>query len=674
MYNVLWDNKQLTNVTAFPVPYGGITISAGTGFTLKNNSIYQVNVYGAGGVLLQSIDPFYQFGYNSTDAIVLYVQIAGVSESLPDSTYQQSISITTGDSVQGGLSKLSVTQVNNPLDVNIQNSSIEVTGNVEANVSGSVDANITNASLDVTGNVDATIQNATLNVAPADGVTFDVAGSVDITNTSIAVTNTSGGNLTVAGTVDANITNASLDVSGSVDATIQNASINVAPVSGSANFPIEGNVNATIQNATIEVAPASSSANFPIAGNVDATIQNATLNVAPADGVTFDVAGTVTFPSAQDVNLSANNAGTLSVEFPSAQDVNVNNTSIAVTNASGGSLTVAGTVDATIQNASIDTQSTVINEQLVQGMNESGIVPISIPTSDSGGTYTTNTVQVLPKGQSISSLQIDVFLSKTVVDTLTDAICNVFVGMTFGDGTQALIGNIGSFSVIVPEGQSTSAQYLYWNVQIAPNYDGMPVAFNYVQFQFESLPTLSATLNGNIRWVAHGQAMPNATTDNYPTTARLAFSMPGSLNVTGMDNGVPLPIQYYEWNGVSGGYHIDKPAVQVVGGGSVTTSIAYPTSLGNDRFQYIHIRAVNLSTSYDDSIVVGFSDGSSSITYTWNVLGATTNAANKTNVQNVDLVFPRPVLPFGEGVKLSVGAWSTNTNNSGNIHATVIVQ
>ena len=71
---------------------------------------------------------------------------------------------------------------------------VTVNGTVDVGtISGTVDANITNASIPVSGSVDANITNATL----------QIAGTVDIAAGQVVeVTNESGGSLTVAGTVD----------------------------------------------------------------------------------------------------------------------------------------------------------------------------------------------------------------------------------------------------------------------------------------------------------------------------------------------------------------------------------------------------------------------------------------------------------------------------------------
>lgn len=95
-------------------------------------------------------------------------------------------------------------------------------------------------------------------ISPSTGTVFDVAGNVNanISNASVNVT----GNVGItSGNVNATITNASIPITGNVTADISNATI-----------PITGNVGIT-------------------SGTVDATITNATLNIAPASGATFEM-------------------------------------------------------------------------------------------------------------------------------------------------------------------------------------------------------------------------------------------------------------------------------------------------------------------------------------------------------------------------------------------------
>jgi hypothetical protein len=217
---------------------------------------------------------------------------------------------TTGSTAFTGTLNTNITNstinaeiTNSTLNTTIVNSQIPVT--VE---NSQLDVNITNASIPVTGNVQATITNA-----------------------SIPVT----------GTVNATITNASMPVTGNVNATITNASM---PVSGSVNIgntpnvTITGtpNVNATIQNASI-----------PVTGSVSANITNASIPVSGNVGIT----GTA------NVNVT----GTPNVAITGTPSVNIANASVPITGNVG---ITSGTINANIQNASLTTNSTILNEML----------------------------------------------------------------------------------------------------------------------------------------------------------------------------------------------------------------------------------------------------------------------------------------------------------------------
>jgi len=139
-------------------------------------------------------------------------------------------------------------------------------------LTGSVDANITNTSLDV---------NITNPVTSVDA---------NITNTSLDVNVTN-----PVTSVDANITNASLDVNvtnpvTSVDANITNTSLDV-----NVTNPVTS-VDANITNANLDVTIS----NFPTTQDVNIT--NASLDVNVTNSVTsVDVNN---FPTTQDVNIT----------------------------------------------------------------------------------------------------------------------------------------------------------------------------------------------------------------------------------------------------------------------------------------------------------------------------------------------------------------------------------
>lgn len=207
--------------------------------------------------------------------------------------------------------------------------------------------NISNPNVTITsGTVDANITNADINVTPATGAVFDINGAVDatITNADITITPKSGVSFPVTGSVDANITNASITVGGAVDASITNASIDVSPTSG-ATFPISGAVNASITNASLTIS-----------GAVNANITNANIPVFPGTTQNFPISGTV------DANIT--NAILSIGGFVNA---NITNANIDVSPASGATFPISGTVNASITNATLDITGSTVNIQNVAG-------------------------------------------------------------------------------------------------------------------------------------------------------------------------------------------------------------------------------------------------------------------------------------------------------------------
>ena len=224
----------------------------------------------------------------------------------------------TNETLVVGVNNFPATQ-----DVNITNSSIPI--------NGSVDANITNASVVVSGTVDSNITNSSLNVAVNN---FPATQDVNITNPNVMVN----GTVAISNfptTQDVNITNTSVAVSGSVDANITNSSLNVAVN----NFPTTQDVNIT--NSSVAVSGSVSVDNFPatqdvnitnasvaVSGSVDANITNTSLPITNnnLDNLQFDTLNNlkVVLENAS-VSVSVDN-------FPATQDVNITNSYINVGN------------------------------------------------------------------------------------------------------------------------------------------------------------------------------------------------------------------------------------------------------------------------------------------------------------------------------------------------------
>ena len=188
------------------------------------------------------------------------------------------------------------------VDATITNATLNVTGSTVDLASGttidlasgtSVDANITNATLTVetSGTTDVNVTNATLDASISGPVTIEtasgtpidanVSGSLTSITDPVSVTGpvtvegVSGGTtIGVAGTVDANITNATLTVetSGTTDVNVTNATV---PVSGSITASIDGPV--AVSSGTIYIVNPFTGESLP-SPTTSTTTGNATLS------------------------------------------------------------------------------------------------------------------------------------------------------------------------------------------------------------------------------------------------------------------------------------------------------------------------------------------------------------------------------------------------------------
>lgn len=232
-------------------------------------------------------------------------------------------------------------------------------------VGGSVNATITNASLPVTGTVNANITNATLTVA----------GSVGITGTP---------NVAITGTPNVNITNATIPVSGSVTATISGTpNVNIT----NANIPVTGNVNANITNGSIAVS-----------GNVNATITNASLTVAGNVGITgtpnvnitnasLTVAGNVGITGTPNVNIASGSVNIASGTVNVGNTVNTIGSSTVLVNSTFGPVAASGgsTTVGTFLTSGYGSLAFRIQESTQTGTLNTGVTHISFVWLDAVG-------------------------------------------------------------------------------------------------------------------------------------------------------------------------------------------------------------------------------------------------------------------------------------------------
>jgi hypothetical protein len=237
-------------------------------------------------------------------------------------------------------------------------------GNGIAITGTTISANIDGVTTDIVGGnivVKTSAQLTTPNIGAATGTSLNVTGNVDANNLSISNLANIGGNLTVAGNIfanyaiasNANVNGTNLNASGNVESAgniTANATVFAvnANVSGTTitnvltvNTSITGNTanfsgNIVVNNATVNLELAGNTANF--SGNV--IVPNLTVNLA-LTGNTGNFSGNITA-----ANIST--SGVLSV----TGNANVGNLGtagliVATGNVTGGNLVTGGVVDAT---------------------------------------------------------------------------------------------------------------------------------------------------------------------------------------------------------------------------------------------------------------------------------------------------------------------------------------
>ena len=183
--------------------------------------------------------------------------------------------------------KFTIKEVVGVVDVNIE--SVAGTVVFDVNVQGTVDVNIKSqeTNITVTGTVDINAiasvvkiepsEEAVFEIKPQAGVVFNISGSVNanITNSSLNV-------VVESGSVDVNVTNSSLNVvvsSGSIDANITNSTLNVV-VQETVDVNItNSSVTVVVQSGTINANITNTSINVNVQNKVDVEIKNASIDV-----------------------------------------------------------------------------------------------------------------------------------------------------------------------------------------------------------------------------------------------------------------------------------------------------------------------------------------------------------------------------------------------------------
>lgn len=437
----------------------------------------------------------------------------------------------------------------------------QVTGSVSASISGPVSAMINGpVSLAAGTTVQATITNSSLNVS---------------------------------GTVNANITNASINanVTGSVNATITNANLNVQVVNtGSQSIPITGTVTA----------------NLAAGSTINATITNTTLTVALAAGSTVNAAITnsnvpVTISGTPTVNATIQNA-----TLPVTGSVSITATqAIPITNDSGGVLQVGGTMNVNVQNASLPVTGNVT-------VNATTALPIK---NESGGT-----IQVggtVNASITNSTLNVSVTGTPTVNATIQNASIavtgTVTANLAAGSTVNANITN-SSLTVALAAGSTINATITNSSVPVT----------------ISGTPAVNANItNSNLTVNLAAGASVNASITGTPTV-NLASGTSVNVNTGTVNIGNTPGVNVQQQPAVSGqGYHLLLPAVPVNQTGGIFTQAEFlPSSLvtqiksyvfrikgglANTNYQ-IHISFSRLNSDGSHTIAQGFTDIESTFT------------------------------------------------------------
>lgn len=256
---------------------------------------------------------------------------------------------------------------------------------------------IPNIILNEQGQALISVEGGTIDVTQAAGDVLNVGGTIEVGNSTLNVTTATGDSVTVAGTIDIGNTPAVTVDSGTVAISSGTVDIGTAP-------------DLTIAGGTIDVTQAAGDV-LNVGGTIE--VGNSTLNVTTATGDSVTVAGTIDIGNTPAVTVSSG--------------------SVAVT---------SGTVDATIQNATLDTQSTVIND------------------------YVTNNPFVTSSTQNM--------------------------------GTQTIAAGAGyGFMMAVPAGVYDACLLALWYNGGANGLSGITFEVNQIRYQIEGQPSTFYSLNQN---------------------------------------------------------------------------------------------------------------------------------------------------------------------------------
>ena len=216
-----------------------------------------------GSTLYVSVDTSYPADTNVSTTLLSAEKIYALLKTGIEAPYVLPLSVQTSSIITSGAVNATITGTTDVNVTNIPTITIDSSGNtvnvgntIDANVTGAVTANlpagssieVTQASgstLDVTVNSGSTLDvtGSTVDVQTPSGSTLNVGGTITVGNPTLNVTTATGDSVTVAGTIDIGNTPAVTVNSGSVDANITNASLTVGSVGS-----ITSNVNSQVVN------------------------------------------------------------------------------------------------------------------------------------------------------------------------------------------------------------------------------------------------------------------------------------------------------------------------------------------------------------------------------------------------------------------------------------------
>lgn len=340
------------------------------------------------------------------------------------------------------------------------------------------------------------------------------------------------------------ITNSTLDV----NATIQGGTVNVGTVSGTVT--VGGSVDANITNATLDIGTISS-----ISGTVNTNITNATLDIGNVGAIsgTVAISGNVGILVGQSISLT----GTAIVEPSSSSGMPVTTGSggldVSVTNTVNAQITsstvtlpisIADTVNMAITSSTVTVDSNIQNG-VVPGNNlvYLGSVQVTLAASTTSGSTSWSITGAIP------SLLCDaVYLATNLSNGNVPSWTSTITSITSNTIPNLSSANLSSTDLGTAEQLTASGVYTYlWKVPIEPAFllNGCTGEFKYTSINGSGITLTfaawgryaSAEVVNSVDNAVNTDAIPNAATyfsiAPEPTSTSGTQSLAYNLNPSG---------------------------------------------------------------------------------------------------------------------------------------------